>query len=74
MADKPATTKELRGMAEPDLRASLQKLADEQWQARQKVREGAMQQTHRFGIIRRQIARIQTVMNEQRRRAAVKQA
>lgn len=74
MADKWPTPKELRGMAEPDLRTSMQKLTDDLWQSRQKIQDGASQQTHRFGAIRRQIARIHTVMNEQRRRAAAKQA
>jgi ribosomal protein L29 len=72
MADKWPTSKELRGMSETDLRSSIQKLNDDLWQSRQKADEGASQQTHRFGIIRRQIARINTVMNEQRRTAAKK--
>ena len=72
MADKWPTSKELRGMNETDLRGGEQKLTDDLWHSRQKMEEGASQQTHRFGLIRRQIARIQTIMNEQRRAAAKK--
>ena len=70
MADKWPTSKELREMAEPDLRTNLQKLTDDLWQSRQKTQEGALEQTDRFGKIRRQIARIHTVISEQRRSAA----
>ena len=72
MADAWPAPKELRGMNEADLRAGMQKLADDLWQLRQKTDEGASQQTHRFGLIRRQIARMHTIMNEQRRAAAKK--
>ena len=59
-------------MSEADLRTGMRKLTDDLWHSRQKTEEGALQQTHRFGAIRRQIARIQTILNEQRHAAAKK--
>ena len=72
MADKWPTAKELRAMPEPDTRTQLEKLRSDIWQARQKTAEGAQTQTHRFSALRRQIARIHTVLNEQQRQTAVK--
>ena len=70
MADKRPSAKELRGMPEADLRGQLEKLRSELWQARQKTTEGAQTQTHRFSALRRQIARIETVINKQRQQTA----
>ena len=72
MADKWPTAKELRAMPEPDMRTQLEQLRREIWQARQKTAEGAQTHTHRFSAFRRQIARIHTVLNQQRRQPAVK--
>ena len=70
MADKWPTAKELRGMPEADMRGQIEKLRSELWQARQKTAEGAQTQTHRFSALRHQIARIETVINQQRRQIA----
>lgn len=65
MADKALTIKELRGQSKTDLNAQLEKLRSELWQQRVKVREGALQQTHLLSAVRRQIARVHTVLREQ---------
>ncbi len=65
MADKVLTIKELRGQSQTDLNAQLEKLRSELWQQRVKVREGALQQTHLLSAVRRQIARVHTVLREQ---------
>jgi ribosomal protein L29 len=70
MADKWPKANELRGMPDADIRVQLDKLTKELWHARQKTAEGAQQQTHRFSAIRRQIARIHTVLNAPRQSAA----
>ena len=72
MGDKWPTAKELRAMPDPEMRVQLEKLSSELWQARQKTAGGAQTQTHRFSVLRRQVARIHTVMNQQQRRTAVK--
>lgn len=72
MAEKWPTTKELRTMPDAERGTHLDKLRSELWQARQKTAEGAQTQTHRFAALRRQIARIHTVLNEQRRQTPPK--
>ena len=66
MAKLPSHAKELRGMPEADLKARLETLQRELWQTRAKAREGGLQQTHLLMHLRRQIARVQTVMREPR--------
>ena len=58
--------KDLRAIPEDELQGQLKKLRQELWQDRVKAKVGAVQQTHRFGVLRRQIARIHTVMQESR--------
>ena len=60
-----ASVKELRGFSAADLTGQLAKLREELWQQRVKIQEGAQQQTHRRSALRRQIARVLTVLNEQ---------
>lgn len=67
MADKLSDMKELRELSGTDIQEQLGKLRAELWQQRLKAREGALQQTHQMLHIRRQIARIQTVLSQQRR-------
>ena len=66
MAEKPSSVQDLRGMSQADLNAQLEKLRQELWQHRVKIQEGALQQTHLLAAARRQIARVQTVLREQR--------
>ena len=67
MADTRPVAKELRALPEADLNAQLEKLRQELWQQRVKMKEGAQQQTHQGGDMRRQIARVLTVMRERQR-------
>jgi ribosomal protein L29 len=66
MAQPLPKAKELRGLSPPERQAQLDKLRQELWQARQKVKEGSLQQMHLLPALRRQIARLLTVMNEHR--------
>ena len=65
MPDKLVPAKELRGMTAPDLHGQLEKLRRDLWQLRLKAKDGSLQQTHELAAMRRQIARIHTVLNEQ---------
>ena len=64
MAEKQPSAKDLRTWSEADLKEQRAKLRQELWRHRVKVREGSLQQTHLLPAIRRQIARLETVMRE----------
>ena len=66
MPDKPPRAQELRGMTAADLQTQLEKLRRDLWQLRLKAKDGSLQQTHELGMMRRQIARVHTVLSEQR--------
>ncbi|MBI2104582.1 MAG: 50S ribosomal protein L29 [Candidatus Omnitrophica bacterium] len=66
MAGKQSTAKALRELPRADLLAELSRLRQELWQHRIKIREGAQQQMHQIPVLRRQIARIHTVLKESR--------
>ena len=70
MADKRPGAKALRGLPKADIQAQLTGLRQELWQHRQKTKEGAQPKMHQIHAVRRQIARIHTVLNEQQRRAS----
>ncbi len=70
MAEKSLGVKELRELSSADIQEQLGKLRGELWQLRLKAKEGAVQQTHQMLQIRRQIARIQTILSEQRLKAS----
>ena len=63
-AQRPTTAKALRELPREDLLAQLEQLRQELWQHRVKIREGAQQQMHQIPTLRRQIARIHTVLRE----------
>ena len=65
MAEKRPSAKELRALPQTDLREQAAKLRQELWQQRVKTKEGAVQQMHHGRVIRRQIARVLTVMRAQ---------
>lgn len=68
MADKPRSgAKELRGLSEAELQNQLEQLRRELWDARVKVKDGALTQTHVLSATRRQVARLQTILREQAR-------
>ena len=66
MAEKRPGTTALRAMPETDLRGQLDSLRQELWQQRIKAKEGSQQQVHQIGTVRRQIARVLTMLREQR--------
>lgn len=59
---------ELRAKTEPDLRRELLDLLREQFNLRMQKGTGQLGQPHRVKEVRRDIARIRTVMNEQKRK------
>jgi large subunit ribosomal protein L29 len=61
---------ELRGKAPAELRERLRELYREQMNLRIQRATGQLANTARFKAVRRDIARIQTVMTEQRRTGA----
>ena len=64
MAQKLPKTKDLRALPDPDIRTELDKLRQELWQRRLKAKDGSLQQSHLLPSLKRQIARIQTVLQE----------
>ncbi|HKJ70483.1 MAG TPA: 50S ribosomal protein L29 [Gammaproteobacteria bacterium] len=66
MAEK---AKELRGQGMADLEQQLKDLRDEQFNLRFQHATGQLENTARMRQVRRTIARIKTVMNEQREAA-----
>lgn len=56
---------DLRTKTAPDLRRELLDLLREQFNLRMQKGTGQLSQTHRMRQVRREIARIKTVMNEQ---------
>jgi large subunit ribosomal protein L29 len=61
---------EFRAKSGDELSDELVKLKKEQFNLRFQRANGQLEKTSRIRIVRRDIARIQTVLNEQRRRAA----
>ena len=65
MPEKRSSAKELRALPDADLREQAAKLRQELWQQRVKMKEGSSQQTHQGRIVRRQIARVLTIVRQQ---------
>lgn len=57
-------TSELREKSADDLRRELLALRREQFNLRMQEATGQLVQTHQYGLIRRDIARIKTIMRE----------
>lgn len=64
MADEAQRTKELRTLPETELNAKLHSLRRSLWEDRMKAKSGSLQQPHRIGQTRRQLARILTILRE----------
>ena len=62
-----AQAKELRTIPEPELRQKLGEAQKELVTLRVKARQGAVEQPHRIRQVRRDIARLLTVLAQQRR-------
>lgn len=58
--------KELRGMSEQALNEQLVELRREQFNLRMQKGSGQLTQTHQFGRVRRDIARIKTVLGSKK--------
>lgn len=61
------TAKELRSKTAPDLERELLDLLREQFNLRMQKGSGQLSQNHRVEQVRRDIARIYTVLNEQKK-------
>jgi large subunit ribosomal protein L29 len=59
-----ATATEYRNMSAEDLKKELIELRREQFNLRMQQGAGNMPKVHRFGAVRKDIARIKTVLNE----------
>jgi len=59
-----ATATEYRNMSEADLNKELIDLRREQFNLRMQQGAGNMPKVHRFGVVRKDIARIKTVLTE----------
>jgi len=59
-----ATATEYRNMSVEDLDKELIDLRREQFNLRMQQGAGNMPKVHRFGVVRKDIARIKTVLNE----------
>ena len=59
-------TSELRGLTPDQLQDELLKLKKEQFNLRFQAATGQMEKTHRVGEIRKTLARIKTLQNQQR--------
>jgi large subunit ribosomal protein L29 len=59
-------TSELRGLSPDQLQDELLKLKKEQFNLRFQAATGQMEKTHRVGEIRKTLARIKTLQNQQR--------
>ncbi len=64
------SAKDLRSKTAPDLKRELHDLLREQFNLRMQKGTGQLSQNHRMKEVRRDIARIRTVMNEQRKSEA----
>ena len=64
MAQNLSKIKDLRALPDAEIRAELEKLRQERWQSRLKMKDGSLQQSHHMPLVKRQIARIHTLLRE----------
>jgi large subunit ribosomal protein L29 len=69
MAAKKKDADDYRGKSADELSEQLTKLKKEQFNLRFQRANGQLEKTNRVRVVRKEIARIQTVMTEQRRKA-----
>jgi large subunit ribosomal protein L29 len=70
MAKKQADAADLRSQTADELGDALTKLKKEQFNLRFQRANGQLENTSRVRVVRRDIARIQTVLGDRRRKAA----
>jgi ribosomal protein L29 len=66
MARHHPRAQELRALPDAELLKQEATLRQEGWQRRQHVKEGAQAKPHEIAAVRRQIARVLTVLSERR--------
>ena len=64
MAQTLPKAKDLRALLDPEIRTELETLRQQLWQHRLKAKDGSLQQSHHMPSVKRQIARIQTILQE----------
>ena len=69
MAKKKSTAEDFRGKTADELSDQLNKLKKEQFNLRFQRANGQLENTGRVRVIRKEIARLETVVSEQRRKA-----
>ena len=69
---KPLRAKDLRDVPNTELQERLAQVRKELWQHRLKSIDGSLQQTHLITAARQNIARIQTILNEQSRQTTTR--
>jgi len=69
MAKKASTAEDFRGKSHDELGEQLTKLKKEQFNLRFQRANGQLENTSRTRVLRREIARIETVLSERRRKA-----
>jgi large subunit ribosomal protein L29 len=69
MAKVKGTIEDIRASSADQLGDQLSKLKKEQFNLRFQRANGQLEKTNRVRVVRKQIARIMTVVNEQRRKA-----
>ncbi|MDE2466656.1 MAG: 50S ribosomal protein L29 [Alphaproteobacteria bacterium] len=69
MAKKDNTADDFRTKSSDELNDRLTKLKKEQFNLRFQRANGQLENTGRVRVVRREIARINTILNEQRRKA-----
>jgi large subunit ribosomal protein L29 len=69
MAKKQSTAADLQSQSQDELADSLAKLKKEQFNLRFQRANGQLENTSRVRVVRREIARIQTVQGDRRRKA-----
>ena len=70
MAKKDNTAEDFRTKSADELNDRLTKLKKEQFNLRFQRANGQLENTGRVRVVRREIARITTILNEQRRKAS----
>lgn len=64
------TAEDLRGKSVDQLREQLAKLKKEQFNLRFQVATGQLEKTHRVTEVRREVARVNTILREKARQGA----
>jgi large subunit ribosomal protein L29 len=69
MAKKAATADDIRAKSSDEMGEQLTKLKKEQFNLRFQRANGQLENTSRVRVVRKEIARLQTVLTERRRKA-----